>query len=97
MIDLEIADFLFQHIPLFDDQVLLIPLLVMTFRLVSPGRRRALAWVVFGACQAVYLALRLQTSSDAWYAWYPAVLMLLSAWATHPHGRLPVPESPDCP
>jgi hypothetical protein len=40
------------------DQVLLLPLLAITLVPARPGARRTVAWVIFFACQVVYLALR---------------------------------------
>ena len=68
------------------DQVLLLPLLAITLVPARPGPRRTVAWAVYIACQVVYLALRLKASSDAAYAWYPPVLLVLSAWLGPPWG-----------
>jgi len=66
------------------DQVLLLPLLVVAIRRGKRGPRRAVFWIVFLSCQAVYFVLRLQVANDAWYAWYPPILMLLGVWLTYP-------------
>jgi hypothetical protein len=66
------------------DQVLLLPLMVVAIRRAKRGPRRTVFWIVFLSCQAVYMMLRLQGASDAWYAWYPAILMLLGVWLTYP-------------
>jgi hypothetical protein len=65
----------------------LLPLLAITLVPARPGTRRAIAGTVFFACQVIYLALRLRTSSDAAYAWYPPVLLVLSAWLGPPWAR----------
>jgi hypothetical protein len=76
------------------DQVLLLPLLAITLVPARPGARRTVAWVIFFACQVVYVALRLGTSSDAAYAWYPPVLLVLSALLGSPWaGRVTQPTN----
>jgi hypothetical protein len=61
------------------DQVLLLPLLVVILRTARAGPRRTVFWIVFLVCQVVYLALRIQTPPDTWYAWFPPVLLLFAA------------------
>lgn len=66
------------------DQVLLLPLLVLAL---SQGRRAlpmAVWWIVFVICQAIHLALRLQSSPDQWYVWLPPILLAASAWLAPP-------------
>jgi hypothetical protein len=66
------------------DQVLLLPLLVISMRMVKRGPRGTVFWIAFLGCQAAYMVLRSQGANDAWYVWYPAVLMLLGVWLTYP-------------
>jgi hypothetical protein len=66
------------------DQVLLLPFVIVAMRMANPGYRRAIFWIALFGCQAVYIMLRSQVYQDAWYAWFPPVLMLLGAWLTCP-------------
>ena len=69
------------------DQVLLLPVLVLTLNQGRRGLPMAVWWIVFVICQAIYMALRLQTSSDQLYVWLPPVLLATSAWLAPP-GRM---------
>lgn len=69
------------------DQVLLLPLLVLTLSQDSRRLPRIVWWIVFLVCQAFYVALRLHTSSDVWYLWLPPILLATSALLALP-GRM---------
>jgi hypothetical protein len=69
------------------DQVLLLPLLVLSLSQRRRGFPTAVWWVAFVICQAIYLAPRLQTSSDLWYVWLPPILLATGAWLAPP-GRI---------
>jgi hypothetical protein len=74
------------------DQVLLLPLLPVILRTGRRGIHRVIWWIVYLICMMVYAALRLPTSSDVWFAWFPLVFLLISAYLSPPTATNEIPE-----